>query len=139
MMSAFKSSMVTFRIPTSGVAIDSNSFLNEISSKVSEVLCEQLDFHQSGVKVNFGLFGEYLQPTSGERSVKSHLTKAVIINTPNDIQGVYEECCSKMKTKAQEFKEKDSGKLLANNINNLELILFILLQGGLFNPGFGWS
>lgn len=66
------------------------------------------------VKMNLEMFGNYFLKTTGEFSVKSFNTKYEVVTVGSNLQELYTAMKEILLTKAQDFNENKSGKLVIN-------------------------
>lgn len=105
--------LAVFRIVAATITLDTDGFLSEVQPKVEGTLIKQLGEYDSSIKVNFELFGEYVQQATGRRDIKSHLTKAVVITSPDQINEIFQQQRRVIQKKAQDFEDNESGKFLS--------------------------
>ncbi|XP_055380728.1 serendipity locus protein beta-like [Condylostylus longicornis] len=98
----------------------SQDFPENVKSELNLKLDEARDQHIS-IKFNLELFAKFIKPKNSdesvdsEESIKSFNTKRVVtrIDRSTEINNVFEDMISVIKTQAEEFQEKDSGWSLA--------------------------
>lgn len=109
--SAFQERIISFKILTEGFFINIQHFLQDILSKITSLIEEQLEKHTC-VKANLELFGLYLNPLTEAKEIKSFNTTFRIFCSDLDDK-ILQDMFKVIDQKADEFAEKDSGTFLS--------------------------
>lgn len=115
--SSFKQRVASYKIVGPENA-DIPVFLEQVKTKSCSLIRSVLQKFSS-IKVQFELFGQYLN-FKEKSELKSFNTKYVIVTEDTDIESVFEQLSAIIKTKSEEFQEKDSGYAL-NSVSHLEI------------------
>nr|XP_013189482.1 unnamed protein product [Amyelois transitella] len=107
---AFRNRILTYKIiaNTESQSSSLDVFFNEIHDKLKSLLDKYLGQHTC-VKVNFELFGTFVQFKDNSQSVKSFITKNKILYFDYDFNKLYLETVLKFKKSIEEFEHRDSG------------------------------
>ncbi|XP_030764219.1 uncharacterized protein LOC115888595 [Sitophilus oryzae] len=108
--SAFKERIVSYRITTEKNILDVKQYFQHLESKIQCILDYQLNKHTC-IKINMELFGYYYNPTSENYDVKSFNTPFNVICKGTETKDLMEKLIIIIDKKADEFAERDSGKL----------------------------
>lgn len=108
---AFKSRVNTYRVNNMiSDELSIENFLKHITESVTMLINENLQTHTS-IKVNVELFGGYMVEKGDEYKydVKSFNTKNEIITLSTELNNVYKDWIHIIKTKAEDFNDRESG------------------------------
>ncbi|CAF4750952.1 unnamed protein product [Pieris macdunnoughi] len=114
--SAFQCRIVSYRINGLSTLLDPKLYLAGASGNVQQLLTLELKTYKH-IKTNFELFCTYVmfvmdvdkRKEEVVRDLKSFNTKNVTLDLSSNLCSFYEEICSQMLRKCEEFQEKDSG------------------------------
>lgn len=126
---AFKSRINTFRVKNvQSDELSIQNFLTNITESVFMLINEHLQTHTS-IKVNVELFGGYMIEKNDklEYDIKSFNTKNEIITISTNLSKTYDMWKDVIKTKSEEFSERESGWHLVE-------ILYLEVNINKFNP-----
>lgn len=109
--SAFNSRIASYRVSSQRHHIVYNDFFEELGDKIKKLLVKEARKFRS-IKVNLELFGRFIHPVKELTDIKSFNTRNKIINEASDWNSIYDDFVGEMTAKASEFQERESGKLI---------------------------
>ncbi|KAK9727509.1 hypothetical protein QE152_g19144 [Popillia japonica] len=109
MQTSFKNRIASYRIVDSGTT-DISTFLESIKTKVCKLIYNSI-LQLKSLKVQFELFAFYAKFKNDEEHIelKSFNTKYVVVGESTILEDIFDKLADIIKTKSDEFQEKDSG------------------------------
>ncbi|KAK4879684.1 hypothetical protein RN001_007830 [Aquatica leii] len=104
----FKSRIVSYRVyGKSTLSINVNEFLNELKSKVLNLVEENIE-RLNAIKFNVELYGEYFLQTKELLEIKSFNTRYKVACKSDNLDNILQELFATLRKKCSEFQERDS-------------------------------
>lgn len=108
--SAFKRRIISYKVSSRRFHISIKNFQEEIKTKTLRLIQCELTKHIS-VKVSFELFSLYFSPVTTTEEIKSQNTRFQVVSQTSNLEELYENLFEIIDGKADEFAERDSGKI----------------------------
>lgn len=124
--SAFKNRINSFQIPVTYQTVNYGQFLENVRAKFVRIIEDSILLHKT-IKINMEMFGNYFLKRTGEFSVKSFNTKYEVVTVGSNLQDLFTSMKEILLTKAQDFNENKSGKLIPPIIFNLRASFIVSL------------